>query len=183
MKVSVYIATSLDGFIARQDGAIDWLPGMEPGEDYGYGAFMKTVDTLVMGRNTYEKALSFGGWPYAGHRVVVLTHRPLPPAPKGADVEAMAGTPQEVAAALAAQGARQVYLDGGRTIQAFLAAGLVDRLIITRVPVLIGSGLPLFGILPADIPLHHVRTESFASGLVQSEYGVVAGTRAPAARS
>ncbi len=176
MKVSVYIATSVDGFIARPDGSLDWLPGMggPGGEDYGYGAFFTSVDALAMGRETFEKVLSFDPWPYGDKRVVVLTHRPLEvPARLSATVEAMAGTPREVVERLAARGLRHLYLDGGKTIQGFLAAGLVQQLILTRVPVLIGEGRPLFGPLPHDLPLRHLETRAYPNGLVQSRYEVL----------
>jgi dihydrofolate reductase len=177
MPATVYIATSLDGFIARPDGAIDWLPhgGGDggDGEDYGYKRFMATVDALVMGRNTYEKVLTFGGWPYGSKPVVVLSSKPVRIAPDIAGtVESMSGTPAEVVERLAARGYRHLYVDGGQTIQRFLNAGFIDRLIVTRVPVLIGEGIPLFGRVPRDIPLRHVATRSYPSGLVQSEYEI-----------
>lgn len=175
MKASVYIATSLDGFIARPDGELDWLGGGNgSGEDYGYQAFMDTVDVLVMGRHTYEKVLTFGAWPYDSKRVVVLSSRPLViPEHLSPSVEAMSCSPEELVQRLAERGAEHLYVDGGRTIQRFLAAGLIQRLIITRVPVLIGAGIPLFGQLPRDIRLRHAETRSYATGLVQSEYEVL----------
>ena len=170
---SIYIATSLDGFIARENGDLDWLPVPERGgEDYGYAAFMKSIDALVIGRNTYEKALSFGGWPYGKTRVVVLTTRPLGKLPVGANIEAESGEPAEIVNRLAATDARRLYVDGGVTIQRFLTAGMIDRLIITQIPVLIGRGIPLFGPLDRDIELTHVSTRSWPNGLVQSEYVV-----------
>jgi dihydrofolate reductase len=176
MNATVYIATSLDGFIAREDGAIDWLPGIESadeGEDYGYHAFFDSVDALVMGRNSYEVARTFGDWPYGTKPVVVLTSRSIEiPESMAATVEAMSGSPAEVVQRLAERGAKHLYVDGGKTIQAFLAEGLIQRLIITRVPVLIGSGIPLFGPVPADIHLRHVETRSYPNGLVMSEYEV-----------
>jgi len=178
MKASVYIATSLDGFIARTNGALDWLPGGEGEnageEDYGYQAFMDSVDYLVMGRHTYEMVLSFGGeWPYASKRVVVLSSRPVEIPEQIADsVEWMSGPPRDVARRLAERRARHLYVDGGHTIQGFLAAGLIQQLIITRVPVLIGDGIPLFGHLSHDIQLRHIETRSFATGLVQSRYEI-----------
>ena len=169
-RADVFIATSLDGFIAREDGALDWLPvpGGAPGdEDYGYRAFFDSVDALVMGRNTFDVALGFGTWPYGEKPVYVLTHRPL------VLPDALAGEPESVARALAARGVRRFYADGGVTVQQFLAAGLVDRLIVTRVPVLIGRGIPLFGPLAdGDVRLRHVTTRSWQDGLVQSEYAV-----------
>lgn len=177
MRASVFIATSLDGYIARPDGSIDWLPAPDPGgdEDYGYRAFIDSVDVLVMGRHTYETALGFEAWPYAGTPVVVLSHRPLDvPDALAGSVERMAGPPAAIIRRLAGRGAEHLYVDGGQTIQGFLAAGCIDRLIITVVPVLLGDGLPLFGPLPHDVPLTHVATQSFPSGLVQHRYRVEA---------
>ncbi|MEM9352939.1 MAG: dihydrofolate reductase family protein [Planctomycetota bacterium] len=175
MEASVFIATSLDGFIARKDGDIDWLGDPEDDQDdYGYYRFMETIDYLVMGRNTYEKVLSFGiPWPYE-KPVVVLTSRPLDlPDELSGKVEAMPGPVGAVAAALEERGAKHLYIDGGRTIQSFLAAGLVGRLILTRIPVLLGEGIPLFGPLPGDLPLKHVETRAFEDGFMQSEYEVM----------
>jgi dihydrofolate reductase len=171
IRGSVFVGTSVDGFIARADGDLDWLP-TGGGEEHGYDAFMATVDAMAIGRNTFEKVLTFDAWPYGDKPVFVLSTRPLAPAPPGAKVERMAGAPAEILSQLAARGFRHVYVDGGVTIQRFLQAGLVQRLIITRVPVLIGSGIPLFGVIERDIPLKHVATRQFASGLVQSEYEV-----------
>lgn len=177
MKASVYIATSLDGFIARADGGLDWLPGIdgaETGEDYGYRDFMDSVDCLVMGRNTYAMVLGFGGeWPYGEKPVVVLSSHPVDiPADLANRVARMSGPPGEVVQRLAERGTRHIYVDGGQTIQGFLAAGLIQQLIITRVPVLIGEGIPLFGPLLQDIRLRHIETHAFANGLVQSRYEV-----------
>lgn len=180
MKATVYIATSLDGFIARENGAIDWLPDFDPndGDDYGYRAFFESVDAVVMGRNTYELVQTFGRWPYGKMRVVVLTSRPLEiPDSIAATVESMSGTPGEIVRRMEERGANHLYIDGGNTIQRFLAEGLIQRLIITRVPVLIGRGIPLFGALRGDVRLRHVETRSYASGLVQSEYEVIQPTR------
>jgi len=113
-----------------------------------------------------------GAWPYGGKLVVVLSTRTLAPAPAGARVEHMSGPPVQIQAQLAARGIQHAYIDGGITIQEFLRAGLIQRLIVTRVPVLIGSGIPLFGTVAHDIPLKHIATRQYASGLVQSEYQV-----------
>ena len=169
LKASVFIGTSLDGFIARTDGALDFLPD-GGGEEHGYEAFMASVDALVIGRKTYETVLGFDAWAYGDKPVFVLSTRALAPAPKGAMVERMSGEPSDIVAVLESRGIRHVYVDGGITIQRFLVAGLIHRIIITRVPVLIGEGIPLFGALPRDIPLHHVATRQYKSGLVQSEY-------------
>jgi len=172
MTVSVFVGASVDGFIARSNGDLDRLPA-GGGEPHGYEEFIASVDALVLGRKSYEKVLTFDTWPYGDKRVVVLSSRPVDlSAARGAAVEQMAGTPAEIVAQLAASGARHLYIDGGITIQRFLRAGLVDRLVITRVPVLIGDGIPLFGALPRDIRLRHVATRHFPSGLVSTEYHV-----------
>lgn len=177
MHATVFIATSLDGYIAREDGGIDWLPmGADGSEDYGYTALMKSVDALVMGRNTFELVLSFGKWPYGTTPVIVLTSHELElPAELPPTVQVMSGGPREIADRLAARGLRHLYVDGGNTVQRFLAAGVITRLIITRIPILLGRGIPLFGELPRELPLQHLRTRSWPSGLVQSEYSVEAG--------
>lgn len=172
MKASVFIGTSVDGFIARTNGGLDWLPS-DGGEAHGYDEFIAMVDALVIGRKTFETVLAFDAWPYGEKPVFVLSTRTLAPAPPGAVVEPMSGEPSEIVSQLDARGFRHIYVDGGITIQRFLRAGLIQRLIITRVPVLIGEGIPLFGPLPRDISLKHVATRQYASGLVQSEYEVV----------
>ncbi|MBI3504274.1 MAG: dihydrofolate reductase [Proteobacteria bacterium] len=169
-SASVFIATSLDGYIARRDGAIDWLP-MPEGEDHGYDAFVAGVDAIVIGRRTFETVLTFGGWAYGAKRVVVLSSRPVDlSVVRGGTVEQLSGKPRDIVETLAATGAPRLYVDGADTIQRFLRAGLIDRFIITRIPVLIGDGIPLFGPLAHDLALHHVATRTFPSGLVQSEY-------------
>jgi dihydrofolate reductase len=174
MTVSVFVGTSVDGFIARPNGALDFLPP-GGGEPHGYDEFIASVDALVIGRNTFEIVLAFPEWPYGNKRVVVLSSRPLDlSAVRGGRVEQMTGTPAEIVSKLAASGAQHLYVDGGITIQRFLRAGLVQRLIITRVPVLIGEGIPLFGSLPRDVRLRHVSTQHYPSGLVKSEYQVAA---------
>jgi dihydrofolate reductase len=172
MKISVFVGTSVDGFIARPDGALDFLPA-GGGEPHGYDEFIATVDAIVIGRKTYETVLGFDGWPYGRKRVVVLSSRPLDlSVVKDGVVEQMGGNPADIVAKLAATGSQHLYVDGGITVQGFLRAGLVTRLVVTRVPVLIGEGIPLFGSLPHDVRLSHVATRSYPSGLVQSEYEV-----------
>ncbi len=172
MKISVFIGTSLDGFIARPNGAYDFLP-VDGGEPHGYTEFFASIDALVIGRKTFETVMAFPQWPYGGKHVTVLSSRSLALPAKGAVVEQMSGTPDEIVSRLAAKGLQHIYLDGGITIQGFLRAGLVDRLTITRVPVLIGEGIPLFGSLPRDMKLRHLATQAYASGLVKSEYEVI----------
>jgi dihydrofolate reductase len=171
MKASVFVGTSVDGFIARANGAFDFLPH-DGGEPHGYEEFMATVDALLIGRNTFDIVMGFDRWPYEGKQVFVLSTRPLPAIPAGAVVHHLSGEPPAIFAELKSRGIRHAYVDGGITIQRFLAAGLIDRLIVTRVPVLIGAGIPLFGAVPRDIILTHVATRQYASGLVQSEYEI-----------
>lgn len=177
MEATVYIATSLDGFIARKNGDIDWLPSGENAEgteDYGYQEFIDSVDVLVMGRNTYELTLSFDSWPYGEKPVVVLSSKQVDiPNNIAKTVESMCASPQEVVSCLAERGFKHLYIDGGKTIQGFLSKGLIKQLIITKVPILIGTGIPLFSSLPHDVKLHHLETRQFENGLVQSKYEVI----------
>lgn len=172
---TVYIATSLDGFIAREDGGIDWLPrvGEAGTEDYGYHEFIDSVDAIVMGRNSYEMVLSFGAWPYGKKPVVVLSSRTVAIGQDIAGtVESINAPPHKVVQRLAWRGWRHLYIDGGKTIQGFLREDLIHRLIITTVPILLGAGIPLFGPLSREIRLQHLETRPFANGLVQSHYDV-----------
>lgn len=171
MKASVFIATSLDGFIARPDGGLDWLPvDCEP---HGYDEFMATVDAIVIGRKTFETVLAFDAWPYGTRQVIVLSASMTDfKAPAGAACELMAGPPEEIVARLAERGMDHLYIDGGVTIQRFLRAGLIQRMVITRIPVLLGGGIPLFGPLAKDIRFEHVVTRWYPSGMVQSEYSL-----------
>lgn len=179
VKASVYIATSLDGFIARTNGDLDWLTGAESApteEDYGYQEFIDTVDTIVMGRNTFELTSTFDPWPYSGKKVVVLSSgSPAIPPHLTESVEWLSLPPQQLVERLADQGATHLYVDGGKTIQGFLNAGLINELIITRIPVLIGTGVPLFGPLDHDIELDTVATRQFENGFVQSRYRIADG--------
>lgn len=173
MTASVFVGISVDGFMARPNGDIDWLPA-GGGEPHGYDEFMASVDAIVLGRQSFEKVLTLGPWVYGDKRVVVLSSRPVDLSGAiGGVVEQMSGPPAEIVSRLAASGAHHLYVDGGVTIQNFLRAGLIQRLVITRVPVLIGQGIPLFGALSRDIRLRHVGTRHYPSGLVQSEYEVV----------
>ncbi len=171
---SVFVGTSLDGFIARPNGAFDFLPA-DGGEPHGFEEFLASVDAIVMGRNTFEIVLPLQPWPYGNKRIVVLSNRPLNLSiTSGGPIEQMAGPPEQIVSQLAARGIQHIYVDGGITIQRFLRAGLIQRLTITRVPVLIGEGIPLFGSLPHDIQLRHIGTRHYPSGLVSSEYHVAA---------
>ena len=174
----VFIATSLDGFIARGNGDIDWLPGLSTdGGDYGYGAFMDCVDGIVMGRGSFEKVAGFAEWPYPKQVVVLsrtLVEADLPIALAGR-VRISELVPQDLMQELGSLGWRAAYIDGGKVIQSFLRAGLITEITITRIPTLIGEGIPLFGTLEKDIALTHQKTTAYPSGLVQSRYTVHAG--------
>lgn len=171
MTASVFIGASVDGFIARLNDDLDFLPP-GGGEPHGYNEFIASVQAIVIGRKTFEKVLTLGPWPYGEKRVVVLSSHPIDLPAAGGVVEQMSGSPAEIVSQLAASGAHHLYIDGGITIQRFLRAGLIQRLIITRVPVLIGEGIPLFGSLPHDIRLRHLATRHYPSGLAQSEYHI-----------
>lgn len=173
ISAHVFIATSLDGFIARPDGDIGWLLQRDdPGEDHGYGAFIADKDLIVMGRGSYEKVLDFAPWPY-DRPVLVLSKQlagtPVPEALRG-KVRFSDAAPAQAMAELDAQGVRRVYVDGGQLVQSFIRAGLVEDMVLSTVPVLIGAGRPLFGTLPRDQDLALVASRSFPSGLVQSTY-------------
>lgn len=177
VKGHVFIATSIDGFIARPNGDIDWLdiPGAEI-EDHGYDEMMASVDGLIMGRATFEKVLSFDvPWPY--EKPVIVLSRTLTaadiPAELSGKVRISSQTPKDLLQTLTEEGWTGAYVDGGQVIQSFLREGLIDDMVISRLPVLIGEGIPLFGVIPKDIRLEHVYTNSYASGLVSSKYNVM----------
>lgn len=177
MKTSVFVATSVDGFIAREKGSIDWLTSRgeaKSGEDYGYRDFINSVDAIVMGHNTYEQVLSFDSWPYGKKSLIVLSSRKVK-IPKNIEktISQMSGSPKEVIEDLKKEGFKHLYIDGGKTIQSFLKEGLIQQLIITMVPILIGSGISLFGSLPHDVRLQHIGTRQFDDGLVQCRYQVI----------
>lgn len=168
MQCSVFIATSVDGYIARPDGGLDWLSRVEqPGEDYGYARFADTVDVLVTGRATYDIVRGFPTWPYAGKRVIVLSHRP---APAHEGVEFFAGDVRDLVARLTAEGVRRVYVDGGNVIRQFLAAGLVDDMTLSIIPVVLGDGIRLFDRGIGEHGLELSSSQSWPTGLVQQRY-------------
>jgi dihydrofolate reductase len=190
-RCSVFIATSVDGFIAREDGTIDWLQRanavVPPGEDCGYSAFMGSIGAIVIGRRTFETVCAFADWPYGETPVVVMSRQPLTlPSTLPASVSASDDTPASVVRRLSEGGAARLYVDGGELIQSFLRDDLVDDLTITVIPTLLGAGRRLFGPLPRELDLQHVATRSWEFGFVQHEYrvarpGAAAGTGVPAA--
>ena len=173
MRLSVFCGVSVDGFLARQDDTFDFLSTGEQ-EPHGFTEFLSSVDVIVIGRRTFEVVLKLGHLALYGTKpVVVLSNRPVDiSSVASGNVEQKSGNPSEIKEHLKDRGFKHAYVDGGITIQRFLAAGCIDRLVITRVPVLIGSGIALFGPLPSDIPLRHVETRSYGGGLVQSEYTI-----------
>lgn len=176
MKVSVFIATSLDGYIARKDGDIDWLMAADTSagnEDYGYQAFADSIDCLVMGRNSLEKVMSFPQWPYEDKQVIVLsrTMKTVPDTLQGR-IELYAGELDTLLERLDGEGCRRIYIDGGRTIQSFLQTGMVTDMTITTIPILLGEGLPLFDTMERSITLQHISTRAYPSGMVQSTYEI-----------
>lgn len=172
-RCSVFIASSLDGFIARADGSIDWLALVDqPGGEYwGYGAFYSSVDALIIGRKTYETALAFPEWPYASKHCVVLTHRPQP---SQHGEELYGGALEPLLSRLGDEGVKRVYVDGGQVIGQFLAKGLIDDLTISIVPILLGTGAPLFSGPSRESRLELISSEQYPTGLVQLRYTVKA---------
>lgn len=172
MKNSIYIATSIDGYIASPDGGLDWLEEIPNPEnsDYGFNDFMNTIDAVVMGKNTFEKVLSFGSWPYE-KKVFVLSNSlvSLPDSVSG-EVEILHGHIPSIVSKLKAKGYSSLYIDGGRTIQSFLQFDLIDEMIITKVPILLGKGIPLFGSMDARIQFTVLEATQIHEDLVQIHY-------------
>lgn len=177
IRVSVFVAISLDGFIAKTDGNVDWLDEFESladGEDAGYGELFNAVDSMIMGRRTFEKILTFD-WPYGKKSITVMSSslKTIPKKLRGS-VRISASSPIKLLEKLEAEGQRHIYLDGGQLIQSFLRDGLVDDLTLTMIPILLGEGIPLFGHLKKDIRLELLKTRSWENGFVQTKYRVVA---------
>ena len=174
MRAAVFIATSLDGFIARQDGELDWLVDPDQGvEDYGFGEFMDSVEAVVVGRNTFEVVRSAESWSYRDKPFFVLSNRDLDLPDHLRDrVERRSGSIDHISQYFAQRGVDRVYVDGGATIRQFLRAGLVESLTITTLPILLGSGISLFGDVGGDITLQLAHSTSFSNGWIQSEYRV-----------
>lgn len=165
----VFIATSIDGYIADREGKIDWLP--EPdGLDYGFDDFMKKIDALIMGKNTFIMVDSFDcPWPYSKH--VFVASNSLKELAKKYDgkVTLLNGTPTEILKTVHNRGFKNLYIDGGVNIQNFLKQDLVDELIITTVPVVLGGGKPLFGDLNSSLNFKHIETQKIGD-LIKNHY-------------
>ena len=174
MKVSAFIATSLDGYIARPNSDINWLmeaDNLGGKEDYGYKEFSDTADCMVMGRNSMEMVMSFPEWPYEGKRVVVLSNtlKETPSQLKN-KVELYSGYLINLVTELKNDGCNRIYIDGGKTIQSFINEDLITDITITKIPILLGEGLSLFGKTKHDIKLKHIESKSYPSGFVKSTY-------------
>ena len=169
-RFSVFIATSVDGYIARADGSIDWLSIVHPvDEAHGYETFISSVDTVVIGRNTYETVLRYEQWPYVDKKVVVMTHR-SPPAPARNAEEFYSGSATELASQLVES--KRVYVDGGSVVRQFFAAGLINDLTISVIPIVLGSGIRLFSCGEGEHRLQLESSRSWPSGMVQMRYAV-----------
>ena len=167
-RCSVFIATSVDGYIARTDGSIDWLSIVHPvDEAHGYEKFMSSVDTIVIGRSTYDTVLQYEKWPYIGKRVIVMTNRP---AKAHTAVEFYSGSAVELANRLT--GAKRVYVDGGNVVSQFFAAGLIHDVTISVIPIVLGNGIRLFSGGEGEHRLELQSSRSWPSGMVQMRYSV-----------
>lgn len=163
MPSYVFIAQSLDGFIAKKDGDINWLieiPNPE-GSDWGFGQFINMIDAVIMGRNTFEKVLTLGSWQYTKPVFVLSSKLNEVPEELSGRAEIINGSPKEVLSMLNGKGYKNFYVDGGRTIQSFLKEDLIDELIITTIPVILGGGIPLFGTIGRELKFEYVKTEVF----------------------
>jgi dihydrofolate reductase len=171
MKTIVYIGTSLDGFIARTDGNFDWLTQFADDDAvHAYEELMNRIDAIVIGRGTFEKILTFSSWPYKKKAFVLSTSLKQLPATLRDKATLLSMKPKELLSYLSGMGFSSIYVDGGKVIQGFLKEDLIDDLIISKVPLLIGNGIPLFGFLGADLQFKHIRTEVQSNGLVRSHY-------------
>lgn len=170
MNTIVYIGTSLDGFIAREDGDISWLVKFESTVRDDYNEFISKIDAIVIGRGTFEKVFSFPSWPYEKKVFVLSTRLKEVPVMLREKVTLLSMGPEELLSYLSNEGFSNIYIDGGKVIQGFLRKDCIDELIITKAPVLIGRGIPLFADLAADLQFKHIETRVFSNGLVKSHY-------------
>ncbi|MDX1958808.1 MAG: dihydrofolate reductase family protein [Leptospiraceae bacterium] len=175
MKVTVFIAVSIDGFIATKNGDVDWLHNPIYGmgdEDFGYADYITFIDCVIMGRGTYDKISDFDEWPFPERRVIVMSST-LKNSDESSKVEIINSTPEELITKLKKENVRSIYLDGGKTIQSFLKANLIDEITITYIPILLGSGISLFDSIEKEIHLKLLKTKSWENGFVQSKYKVI----------
>jgi len=171
MKIIVYVGTSLDSFIARKDGNIDWLVKFENDEAISaFNEFIYRIDAIVIGRGTFEKVLTFPSWPYAKKVFVLSNSIKEVPETLREKVTVLSMKPKELLSYLSSNNFSTIYIDGGKVIQDFLKEDLIDELIISTTPILIGSGIPLFGYLDIDLQFKHILTKVHSNGLVRSYY-------------
>lgn len=168
----VYIGASLDGFIAAPDGGLDWLDEIPnpDNDDFGFADFMSGVDAILMGRKTFETLLTFDSWPYEKPIFVLSDSISQVPESVAGKAEIVRGDPKNLVKLFNQKGFKNLYIDGGVTIQGFLQEDLIDEMIITRIPVLLGDGIPLFGSLNSRLKFKHKRTVVFNNALVKSHY-------------
>lgn len=169
-QIQLYIASSLDGYIARQDGSIDWLSMVEKaGEDYGYSEFIKGIDTTLMGYQTYAQVLTFGEFPYNDKQNYVFSRQPRPA--DGKPVSFVSEDPAAFVRRIKDQPGGNIWLIGGGQLNTILLnAGLIDELILSIIPIVLGDGIPLFGGKPRETKWALKRHKAFDSGLVQVQY-------------
>lgn len=173
MSNYVYIAASLDGYIADWNDGLEWLMALPnpDNSDLGFGEFIEGIDAIVMGRRTFETVCGFGGdWPYPRPTFVLSSTLESVPESLVGRVEVMTGPPGAVVHALADRGFHELYIDGGQVIQAFLRDDLIDELVLSRIPVLLGGGVPLFGELPGHLEFGTVHTELLIDTVVKTRY-------------
>ena len=175
-KISVFIATSIDGYIAKKNNDIDWLTKFSPptdeneDKDCGFSKFFSSVDVLVMGRNSYDVVSHFDLWPYEGKRVIVLSSTLTCVCEQA---ELFKGDITQLIKKLHSDGIKHIYVDGGATISQFMNMGLVDQLIISIIPVVLGSGIPLFSKINNDKWCQLDSSQVYSNGLVQLRYKTV----------
>jgi dihydrofolate reductase len=182
VKASVFLAISLDGYIADKDGSVEFLNAFQSSAsaatdgDMGFSDFLNSIDLLIMGRKTFDQVVSFGDdqWPYGDKQVWIWSKNPSSvhiPQIRSTNTVAVSEAPSELMSLAQQKGYRHAYVDGGTTIQQFLQKDCIDDFILTRVPILLGEGIPLFSGI-RRLSLEHLSTKAYSNGLVQSHYRV-----------